>query len=252
MLRFVPRLVPSAPRLFGMKAQRRLSKPIWGLLTALRWFFRDRPVDLDGPEYHHFRRIVIPTARGTTEIDHLIVSRYGIFVVELKDRSGWIFGDAFEPRWTAVHFGRKFRFQNPLHQNFGHLKALEEFLGVDARLLRGIVVFRGSFEFKTPIPAGVLCHRYDRWVAAHQDVVLDDAAVLSITHKLHMDAYHGWLAGIRHARSVRERLASDMACPKCGGALRRLTQRSGPDPGSQFLGCSNYPRCKFTRPLSEH
>jgi hypothetical protein len=89
------------------------------------------------------------TARGTTESDHLIVSRFGIFVVELKDRSGWIFANAYNPVWTAVHFGEKFRFQNPLHQNYGHIKALQEFLGVDARVLHGIVVFRGSFEFKT-------------------------------------------------------------------------------------------------------
>ena len=249
-LRLRIRLIPKARMRFGVRAQHRVSTSVWGLLARLWRYMRDGPLDLGGPEYHHFRRIIIPTARGTTEIDHLIVSPYGIFVVELKDRSGWIFADAYAPRWTADHFGRKFTFQNPLHQNFGHLKALEEFLGVDARVLLGIVVFRGAFQFKTPIPAGVLCHRYDKWVAAHQEVVLDDAAVRSITHKLHMDAYHGWLAGLRHARSVRERLASDTTCPKCGGALRQLTQRRGPNPGSQFLGCSNYPRCRFTRPLS--
>ena len=62
-----------------------------GLLTRLWSFLTDGPFLLHGPEYHHFREIIIPTARGTTEIDHLVVSRFGIFVVELKDRSGWIF-----------------------------------------------------------------------------------------------------------------------------------------------------------------
>ena len=103
-----------------------------GLLTRL-WSFLlgDGPLLLNGPEYHHFREIIIPTTRGTTEIDHLIVSRFGVFVVELKDRSGWIFGNAYNPVWAAVHFGEKFRFQNPLHQNYGHIKGLQEFLGVD-------------------------------------------------------------------------------------------------------------------------
>lgn len=222
-----------------------------GLLTRLRWYLSDAPLSLRGPEFHHFRRIVIPASRGTTEVDHLIVSRYGIVVVELKDRSGWIFGNRFEPYWTVVHFGRKFKFQNPLHQNVGHLKALEAFLGAESDVLHGIVVFRGSFRFKTPIPDGVLCHRYRRWVAARRDVVLDDAAVDAAVQLLRTRAFRGWRAARRHARSVRERYSSGSTCPKCGAELRLVTQMWGPNPGSQFLGCSRYPRCKFARPLPD-
>jgi hypothetical protein len=198
-----------------------------GLFNRLWSFLRDGPFLLRGPDYHHFRRIIIPTLRGTTEIDHLIVSKFGIFVVELKDRSGWIFGNTADAHWTAVHFKKRFRFQNPLQQNYGHMKALEAFLGVDPRVLHGIVVFRGSFEFKTPIPDGVLCHGYRSWVAAIQDVVLDDAAVDAIVRSLQSNAMHGWLAALRHARSVRTRYSSDATCPKCGGELR--LRRKGRD-----------------------
>ena len=218
-----------------------------GLLTGLWSFLLDGSFQPADPEYHHFRKIIIPTVRGTTEIDHLIVSRYGIFVIELKDRSGWIFGNATDEYWTAIHFNKKFRFQNPLHQNYGHIKALESFLGVDSRVLHGIVVFRGSFEFKTPIPDGVLCHRYKSWVEARRVVVLDDHTVDLIVRSLQSNAMHGWLAGRRHALSVRARYSSDTKCPKCNGDLRRRTQRNGPQPGSTFLGCSNYPACKYTR-----
>lgn len=217
------------------------------LLRGLWSFLRDGPLLLRGPEYRHFRRIIIPTLRGTTEIDHLIVSRFGVFVVELKDRSGWIFGNATDAYWTAVHFQKKFKFQNPLHQNYGHVKALESFLGVDARLIHGIVVFRGSFEFKTAIPPGVLCHRYKSWVASKKEVVLDDTAVDAMSQTLQSEAKHGWLAGIRHVRSLRARYSTETTCPKCGGDLRLVTQRHGREPGSQFLGCTNYPACRYTR-----
>jgi ssDNA-binding Zn-finger/Zn-ribbon topoisomerase 1 len=60
-------------------------------------------------------------------------------------------------------------------------------------------------------------------------------------------AQQGWLAGRRHARSVRARYSSTSQCPRCGGSLRILTQLRGPQPGSQFFGCSNYPSCKYTR-----
>jgi restriction system protein len=47
---------------------------------------------LDGKDYHLIRNLTLPTGEGTTQIDHVIVSRYGIFVIETKNMSGWIFG----------------------------------------------------------------------------------------------------------------------------------------------------------------
>jgi hypothetical protein len=220
-----------------------------GILTRFWSYVSDGPFQLPRREYHHFHNIVLPTTRGTTEVDHLIVSRFGVFVVELKDYSGWILGNANDPFWTAVHFRQQYRFQNPLHQNFGHLKAVEELLRVSQQALHGIVVFRGSFRFKTPVPPGVLLHRYRSWVASHRDIVLDDATVARMVTTLESRGERGWLAGRRHARSVRARYSSDTECPKCGGALRVRTARRGSNAGSQFLGCANYPQCKFTKPV---
>ena len=47
---------------------------------------------LKSAHYIDLNNVTIPTPRGTTQIDHVIVSRYGIFVVESKNMSGWIFG----------------------------------------------------------------------------------------------------------------------------------------------------------------
>ena len=220
-----------------------------GILTRFWSYVSDGPFQLSRREYCHFHNIVIPSARGTTEIDHLIVSRFGVFVVELKDYSGWILGNATDPFWTAVHFKQQYRFQNPLHQNYAHIKALEALLGVDPRVLYGVVVFRGSFTFKTPVPPGVLLHRYRVWIATHRVVVLDDAAVAGIVEKLETVGRRGWIAGRVHARSVRARYASDSECPKCGSTLQLRTAKRGARPGSRFFGCSNYPACKYTKPV---
>lgn len=220
-----------------------------GLFSRLWTFVSDGPLALPSSDYFHFHNIVIPTTRGTTEVDHLIVSRFGIFVIELKDYSGWIFGDPHDSHWTSANYSGKYRFQNPLHQNYGHLKALEHFLDLDARFFRGIVVFRGSFEFKTPIPDGVLCHRYRSRVASHREIILSDTLVDRSVRALETHASRGWIAGRKHARAVRERWDSDTTCPKCGAKLRIRTQKRAANPGSQFLGCSNYPKCKFTKRL---
>ena len=202
---------------------------------------------LDPNIYYHFKNLIIPTARGTSEIDHLIVSRYGLFVFELKDRSGWIFGDEKAKTWTAIHFGKKFRFENPLHQNFGHVMALRDLLGISRGMLHAAVVFRGDFQFKTAIPHGVLCHRYDSWVKSQTVVLMEDSEVNRILATLEERKQVGRDARKAHVKSLRARLTSTTVCPKCGGNLVARTARKGAQRGASFLGCSNYPQCKFIR-----
>jgi hypothetical protein len=200
-----------------------------------------------GSDYHHFRNIIVPTSRGTSEIDHLIVSRYGLFVIELKDRSGWIYGAEADPYWTAVHFKKKYKFQNPIHQNFGHLKALQEVLGTSLQKMFSIVVFRGRFRFMKPVPQNVFFHRCSSWVARRTEAVIENQEVVRILSVLRALGVSGSFAASQHAASVRQRYASVTQCPKCGGTLIERVARSGSAPGSTFLGCSGYPACRYTR-----
>ena len=62
---------------------------------------------LDSSVYHLIKDVTIPTKKGTTQIDHIIVSKFGIFVIETKNYMGWIFADAKSAKWTQVHFKQK-------------------------------------------------------------------------------------------------------------------------------------------------
>jgi len=110
----------------------------------------------ESPDYHLLNNVTLRVRDGTTQVDHILVSRFGVFVIETKDYQGWIFGDAQSARWTQVLYRRKFRFQNPLLQNFKHLRIVQEILDfLPASAIKPVVVFTGSAEFKTPIPKGV-------------------------------------------------------------------------------------------------
>lgn len=65
---------------------------------------------------------------GTTQIDHVIVSNFGVFCVETKAYSGWILGRESDKYWTQSINYQKYRFYNPLRQNYGHVKTLEKVL----------------------------------------------------------------------------------------------------------------------------
>jgi len=111
---------------------------------------------LGDARYNILRDVTLNTSRGTTQIDHIVVSPFGIFVIETKNMSGWIFGSQSDAKWTQTFHRKKIQFQNPLRQNFAHIKALQELLGLDERKFHSIVVFTGDAKFKTHMPANVM------------------------------------------------------------------------------------------------
>lgn len=107
-------------------------------------------------DYHLLNHITLRHRGGTTQIDHILVSRFGVFVIETKSYTGWIFANAEHPTWTQVTFNDKFKFQNPIHQNYLHVKAVQELLDfVPMSAIQAMVVFTGDAEFKTEMPSGV-------------------------------------------------------------------------------------------------
>ena len=109
------------------------------------------------PNYHLLNNITIPFQNGTTQIDHILISTKGIFVIETKNYSGWIFGDEKSKQWVQVIYRVKSRFQNPIHQNFLHVKAIQQLLDfLPNEQIYSVVVFTGNGYFKTSIPKGVI------------------------------------------------------------------------------------------------
>ncbi|OSR34291.1 hypothetical protein BV323_04233 [Pseudomonas syringae pv. actinidiae] len=55
---------------------------------------------LDKTVYRRLHNVTLNTADGTTQIDHVFISPFGIFVLETKNMRGWIFGSEKQPQWT--------------------------------------------------------------------------------------------------------------------------------------------------------
>ena len=110
--------------------------------------------------YQHYRNLVIPAEKGDfTEVDHLVLSPFGIFVIEVKNYRGWIFGGEKQPKWTLQHFRSKHQFMNPLHQNYKHTEAVKQLLGLngqDGDNVHSVIAFSLRAEFKFPMPPNVM------------------------------------------------------------------------------------------------
>ncbi len=111
---------------------------------------------LDRRQYTVLNDVLLPIDGHTTQIDHLIISRFGVFVIETKNYGGWIFGDAHQAQWTQTLGRRKNRFQNPLRQNHKHLKTVQLLCHLPESALHSLVVFTQRATFKTELPDHVL------------------------------------------------------------------------------------------------
>jgi len=137
----------------------------WQVKTKSR---RKLPADT----YHAFHDVTLVDDTGSTQIDHLFVSPYGLFVVETKNYKGWIFGSAHSAQWTQTTGRYKHRFQNPLRQNYRHTMALSQLLSIGHEHIHSLIVFTGDAQFKTPLPNNVctLSH-FDRYILSFRDVI---------------------------------------------------------------------------------
>ncbi|NNG75572.1 NERD domain-containing protein [Acinetobacter sp. ANC 4277] len=120
---------------------------------------------LKDPQYILLNDCTLPDEQaGTTQIDHILLSPYGIFIIETKNYKGWIFGSERQKMWTQKIFKKSYKFQNPLHQNYKHQKVLELVLAdiIAPEYLHSIVVFMPDCEFKTDMPVNVF--RGAAWV----------------------------------------------------------------------------------------
>jgi hypothetical protein len=126
------------------------------------------------PDYHLMNHVTIRMEDGTTEVDHILVSRFGVFVIETKNYGGWIFANAADATWTQVLFRWRFKFQNPILQNKRHVRAVKDLLDfLPPEAVKSIVVFSGDAEFKTETPQGVIeIGQLTEYLRQHSEVVM--------------------------------------------------------------------------------
>lgn len=205
---------------------------------------------LDDQVYRRFHDVIVPARNGTTQIDHVLVSCYGIFVVETKNFNGWIFGDEHAAQWTVSHFGKKFQFQNPLRQNFRHTQCLSEHLHLPPEKFRSVVFFIGDCELKTALPGKVLTRGLVTYIHSFTTPCLTPTEAGSAINALASLKADPNLTSRAHLASLNARHDSTTVCPRCGSPLVARTARSGPNTGKSFLGCKGFPKCRFVRSTS--
>lgn len=206
---------------------------------------------LSKKQYYLIKNATLPTENGTTQIDHILISKYGIFVIETKNMKGWIFGSENQKEWTQKIYKHSNKFQNPLHQNYKHLKTLESYLNINQAALFSVVVFIGDSTFKTDMPENVTyaggCIRY---IKSKNTELFTDAQVKEIISTIeNARLERSFKTNRKHIVHVKQIVAEKQdqkTCPKCGSAMLIREAKQGQYIGSKFWGCSAFPKCRTT------
>lgn len=157
-------------------------------------------------KYKVLNDIMLKTKRGTTQIDHIVVSIYGIFVIETKNYKGKIIGTGNRQEWIKSIHGARYYFKNPVLQNKGHVRAVVKNLGVKEEFIIPMVVF--SNECKLRVKTNSIVIRLDKLISTIKGVKTQrftKEQMHSIVRQLKALNQRGYLAKIKHIRYVKQK-----------------------------------------------
>ena len=190
-----------------------------------------------------FNNVIIKNGSMTSQIDHILVSRHGVFVVETKNYAGKIYGDDNMQEWTQyLANGRVVnKFYSPVKQNLTHVFALKNIL--NNVHIESIVVFvqgnvgniNSNCVFSLSQLKKYLKSMPVKFSSQQRDVICDKIqdATLNISIR-------------KHVKNIekQQQMIDQNICPRCGSPLILREGEYG-----KFYGCSAYPKCKFTKKM---
>lgn len=240
---------------FGAPIKEMIEAPIKGMMGEFTVKV-GAALTLPSSVYQRYHNVTLPTVDGTTQIDHVFVSVFGVFVVETKNMGGWIFGSEKDQKWTQVFpGGEKYKLQNPLRQNYRHVRAMEAALagiGLPKEAVKSVVIFVGDAKFKTEMPANVTMGLGDgsQYIRSFRTRILSEGEVAEICTAIETGRLTpSWGTNRQHVQNLRQRRDSSASrqCPRCGRTMVLRTAKRGPGTGNQFWGCESFPACRMVQ-----
>ena len=156
-------------------------------------------------EFHIINDIILKTKKGSTQLDHVVVSPYGIYIIETKNHKGMIFGDPNGKVWTQVLNGRgHFTFYNPIWQNQGHIENLSRATGIPMKYMIGIVVFTSpEANLVNARPWCVNPEEAFEMLMSNRNVILSEKGIMNAIDRIDRMNIRGYKTTQQHVEYVK-------------------------------------------------
>jgi len=203
--------------------------------------------------YKVFNDLMLFGSKGTIQIDHIVLSKNGIFVIETKNYKGEVFGYSNEKNWKKINHDKEISFYNPILQNKAHISTLKMILQEkNEAIFIPIVAF--SDECNVSIQnndSKNLITNFSNLCSTIKNFnqeKLSNEQLLQIESKIKSLRLDSKKYEKKHIQTIKKSIATNGKyseygnCPSCNGLLILHNGNKG-----FFLGCENYPKCKFTK-----
>lgn len=116
---------------------------------------------LPASNFKLYNNVMFKHKSYTTQIDHLLVSTRGIFIIETKAHKGMIFGDTHSKYWTQCLYGKggqinKYKFYSPYLQNIAHYNSA--YYQLNEREISCIICFTSDSVDLSNVNCGFVTH----------------------------------------------------------------------------------------------
>ena len=181
----------------------------------------------------------------STQIDHLVISKYGIFVIETKHYHGKLTGNDYDKNWRFKAGRNIYYINNPVHQNYGHVQSLKELLNLEENKFIPLVCITSDAKVNLKSNKVITIndllktiHNFKEEVLLNYKEIYNKILSLNITDKSKRKQH------IKDTKKIvkQKNIDNINKCPKCG---HELVERNGKY--GRFIGCSNYPKCKYIK-----
>ena len=112
--------------------------------------------------------------KKTHQIDHVVISKFGIFVIETKQYDGYITGNDYDKKWCMKAGKNILYINNPVHQNYGHIKALQEVLKLNEKKFISIICMSGNAKLKIKSNKVVKVNDVINKIKSYQNILIDN------------------------------------------------------------------------------
>jgi len=206
-----------------------------------------RRLDKLSDKYTVINDLLLVSDSNSTQIDHIVVSYYGIFVIETKNIHGKVYGSGGAEFWTQYLPQEEHKFRNPIWQNNGHVRAIKRLLSNRKVPIYGVVAFPNETELHVSCEYPVLPWRdvvsyieSQKTACLGPEEVEEIASFIKSYNHVGEEAKNAHIVNVHNNMGRRNEMVSSGRCPLCGGQLVLRNGKYG-----KFWGCSNYPKCKY-------
>ncbi|MGP1414272.1 MAG: NERD domain-containing protein [Bacillales bacterium] len=226
------------------KATRPIRSKVNGVIGEAKVDKKLNPLIFGKVNHKQINNYIIQDEQGKTyQIDHIEIRENGIFCIETKNYSGYVYGNENNTYWTQTFYnGDKFKFYNPVKQNKSHCYHLSKLLDNKYKI-NSVVVMVGNNSDKINCGNVIDLNELPRFLKDFNNGVnLSIEEIDIIYNKLLKNKIN--ISNKEHVQNIKktQKDVDKNICPRCGGKLILRNGRQG-----EFYGCENFPKCRFTK-----